>query len=124
LRALDGAIRISLLMTDRSPDGRGRIRRPTPISLATAFDPWIILPRPLGRSCPMTALVPAAASSVRRALARSCQPELRALTVLEFDERIEIGGRVSSYYLKSVALETAKAASDGRSVVLNIEVDQ
>lgn len=72
----------------------------------------------------MTALEPVAKSSVLSAMSRSCQPELRKLTVLDFDDRIEIGGRVSSYYLLSIALETAKAASDGRAIVLHIKVDR
>ncbi len=71
----------------------------------------------------MTALESRTGSSVRLALMQSHLPELRALAVLEFDDRIEIGGRVSSYYLLSVALETVKAASDGRAIALHVEVD-
>jgi len=48
---------------------------------------------------------------------------LRRLSVVEDDERIEITGRVSSYYMKSVALETVKAAADGRSILLPVEVE-
>jgi hypothetical protein len=77
-----------------------------------------------GRSCPMTATETLDLSAVQTALVRSRQPELRRLAVVEIDERIEISGRVSSFYMKSIALETAKAAADGRSISLNIEVDR
>lgn len=71
----------------------------------------------------MTALKPLEPSPVQSALATSRQPQLRRLSVVEDDERIEITGRVSSYYMKSVALETVKAAADGRSILLLVEVE-
>jgi hypothetical protein len=77
----------------------------------------------LGRNNPMSVVETLELGSIQTALHKSCQPELRRLTVVESDDRVEIGGRVSSYYLKSVAIETIKAASDGRPILLNIEVD-
>ncbi len=71
----------------------------------------------------MTVLESLELSSIQAALATSCQPEIRRLTVVETDDCVEIRGRVSSYYMKSVAIETVKAASDGRPILLNIEVD-
>lgn len=71
----------------------------------------------------MTTLESLELSAVQTALASSRQPEIRRLSVSESDDRIEVYGRVSTYYLKSVALETAKSAADGRTVLLNIEVE-
>ncbi|MBX3397683.1 MAG: hypothetical protein KF873_02990 [Gemmataceae bacterium] len=127
MRALLGTIRISSVYPIRSPEFREWIRCPPPISPPTETNNSLrrrLGPRPLGRSIPMTALQTVAISPVSNAMARSRQPELRKLTVLEFDDRIEIGGRVSSFYVLSVALETAKAASDGRAIVLHVEVDR
>ena len=71
----------------------------------------------------MTVLESLELSSIQTALTTSCQPEIRRLSVVENDDRVEICGRVSTFYMKSVAIETVKAASDGRPILLNIEVD-
>lgn len=72
----------------------------------------------------MTVLDSLELGSVKTAVATSCQPEIRRLTVIENEDRVEVFGRVTSFYMKSVALETVKAACDGRPILLNIEVDR
>lgn len=71
----------------------------------------------------MTALESLELSPAQTALATSCQPEIRRLAVVRLDDRLEISGRVSSFYMKSVALETVKAVARGRTISLNVEVD-
>ena len=58
----------------------------------------------------MTVLESLELSSIQSALATSCKPELRRLSVVENDDRVEICGRVSSFYMKSVAIETEPEA--------------
>ena len=62
-------------------------------------------------------------SPLQHVLANSCQPQLRNLSVIETDDRVIITGRVSSYFIKSLALESVKNVVDHRSLILNIEVE-
>ena len=71
----------------------------------------------------MTVIDSPALSNVQSALASCRQQELRRLSVVETEDRIEVYGRVSTFYLKSVALETVKSAADGRAVQIHIEVE-
>ena len=72
----------------------------------------------------MTAIDTFEMSRAQHALATSNQPQLRRLHVTETNDHVLITGRVKNFYLKSLALETAKVAVEGeRSMVLNIEVD-
>lgn len=63
-------------------------------------------------------------NSVQAALTTSCQPDIRRLSVIETEDRVEVFGRVSSFYMKSVAIETVKAVAEGRTLLINIEVDR
>ena len=56
------------------------------------------------------------------ALAASPQPELRRLGVTVSEAEVFISGRVSCYYLKSLAQETVKRTADGKRVVNRVEV--
>lgn len=71
----------------------------------------------------MTVLDTFEIESIQKALVTSSLPEIRRLSVVGTEDRIEVFGRVSSFYMKSVALETVKSAADGRPVRINIEVD-
>lgn len=63
-------------------------------------------------------------SPAQQALANSCQPQLRRLQVVETEDHVLISGRVKSFYLKSLALETVKTAAAGpRPMVFNVEVE-
>lgn len=71
----------------------------------------------------MTALFTASrVDSVSEALLANGHPELRQLTVIESEFEVELAGRVSSYYLKQVAQETAREAIAGRRLVNRVVV--
>ena len=71
----------------------------------------------------MTALLSTTrVDSVAEALLANGHPELRQLTVIETEFEVELAGRVSSYYLKQVAQETAREAIAGRRLVNRIVV--
>ncbi len=59
---------------------------------------------------------------VQSALNSSVQPEVRRVIVDDQDDHVEVYGRVSSYYMKSLAIEAVKTASGGRPIVVHIEV--
>lgn len=60
--------------------------------------------------------------SVADALLANGHPELRQLTVSETEFEVELAGRVSSYYLKQVAQETAREAIAGRRLINRVVV--
>jgi hypothetical protein len=62
--------------------------------------------------------------SVAEALLANGHPELRQLTVIETEFEVELAGRVSSYYLKQVAQETAREAIAGRRLNNRVVVGQ
>jgi hypothetical protein len=71
----------------------------------------------------MTTLDTLEPSPAQLALANSCQPQIRRLQVTETEDHVLISGRVKSYYLKSLALETVKTAACPRPMVFNVEVE-
>lgn len=71
----------------------------------------------------MTATETLEMSQIQHALATSSQPQLRQLIAVETDEHILVSGRVPSYYLKSMAIETVKVAAGDRRMVLSIDVE-
>lgn len=67
-----------------------------------------------------TTLAPSRTESL---LADSGQQELRRLSVTETEETIVLEGRVSRFYLKQLAQEVVRTATDGRRLINRIRVD-
>jgi hypothetical protein len=63
-------------------------------------------------------------SQVVLALRQSSHPALRLLTVEETEETVVITGRVSSYYLKQLAQETALPVTGDRQLVNRVFVEK
>jgi hypothetical protein len=67
-------------------------------------------------------LVHAEPATARRLLSDSGQLELRRLAVTETSESVILDGEVTSFYLKQMAQETVKPATDGRRLVNRVFV--
>lgn len=70
------------------------------------------------------AIRPTRLNAIQQALTGSPQPELRRLKATETEDSVLIVGRVSSFYLKQLAQETAKSVSEGRRVVNRVIVEE
>lgn len=71
----------------------------------------------------MTALLEAPTTRTQSLLAESGQHELRRLSVTETDETIVLEGRVSRFYLKQLAQEVVRCATEGRRLINRVRVD-
>jgi hypothetical protein len=71
----------------------------------------------------MTTTLLAPPSRTQSLLAESGQHELRRLSVTETEETIVLEGRVSRYYLKQLAQEMLRQATEGRRLINRVCVD-
>ncbi len=56
-------------------------------------------------------------------LAESAQHELRRLSITETSEMLLIEGHVTRFYLKQLAQEVVRSATDGRRLINRVSVD-
>jgi hypothetical protein len=70
----------------------------------------------------MAVIEKAPVGSSKATLRNVTHPELRRLRILETETSLLVSGRVSTFFLKSIALEAAKKQADGKRIVLQIEV--
>ena len=62
------------------------------------------------------------ASAASAVLARSSVSELRYLRVDECDNRLQLSGRVRSFYHKQLAQESVRSVAEGMRVVNRVDV--
>jgi len=71
----------------------------------------------------MTATLLEPTARAQSLLNESGQHELRRLSVTETEESILIEGRVTRFYLKQLAQEVVRSATDGRRLINRVCVD-
>ena len=59
----------------------------------------------------------------QRILSECGQPELRRLCVTETEESVVLEGHVSRFYLKQLAQEVVRSATEGRRLINRVSVD-